>query len=168
MTKLDIERTELREFSASVLAGAARSLEFLRAIESTLTWLERLTGQLRADATFAEKVNANLDNIEGVIDPDDSLQTALEETQQSVEALYHLLIEKRQHGRDDQELTEEDGIEDAYTEAIAQSSDLHNAINTLRWNIGEHDIDAVPHEIRAENLISDQDELRAALKALVG
>ena len=145
MTKLDIERTELREFTAGVQADAARSLNLLRAIESTLAWLERLTGQLHTDAVFAERINAGLNKVVGILDLDDSIQDALETSQGAVNALYTLLIEKRQHGRNDHQLTDDDGIEEAYTEAIAQAADLHNAINTLRWNIGEHDIDAEPH-----------------------
>lgn len=144
MTRLDIERLELRNFTAGVSAETARNLEILRAIESTLAWLERLTGQLRADFEFADKVNANLAGIPGIIDPDDSIQQGLEKAQIAVEELYGLLISKRQSGRDDHRLMEEDGIEEAYTEAIAAAADLHNAINSLRWNIGEHDTDAEP------------------------
>ena len=165
MNKLDRERTELREFTAGVRADTARSLDLLRAIESTLTWLERLTGQLRTDAVFAEKVTHGLENIDGVIDPDDSLQAALEKAQQDVENLYSLLIEKRQAGRDDRELTEEDGIEAAYTEAIAQAADLHNAINTLRWAIGEHDIDAEPKRLSRTYTCDDLAALFADLDA---
>ena len=163
MNKLDIERTELREFTAGVRADAARSLELLRDIESTLTWLERLTGNLRNDAVFAEKMNAGLEKMAGVIDPDNSIQTALERTQEEVETLYNLLISKRQHGRDDHQLTEEDGIEDAYTEAIAQAADLHNAINKLRWNIGEHDIDTAPRQLSKEYSADDVDAMFDAM-----
>jgi len=166
VTRLDIERTELRNFSADVQAGTARRLDLLRAVESTLAWLERLTVQLNADTTFAEKIAADLDKIEGVLDPDDSLQADLTAAQQGVDVLYRVLIEKRQHGRNDHQLTEEDGIEDAYTEAIMAAANLHNAINTLRWNVAEHDIDATPHEIKDENLISDPNDLRASLLAL--
>lgn len=142
---LDIERTELREFTAGVHEGTARSLILLRDIESTLRWLERMTGQLKTDAVFAEKMSTDLVMLVGVLDPDDSIQASLQSAQQDVEALHTLLIEKRQHGRNDHQLTDDDGIEDAYTEAIVQAADLHNAINSLRWNIGEHDIDAEPH-----------------------
>lgn len=125
-------------------AETARSLEILRAIESTLAWLERLTGQFRADVAFANKANAGIDDIPGVIDPDNSIQHDLEIAQGSVDELHRLLIAKRQSGRDDHRLSADDGIEDAYTEAIASAADLNNAINSLRWNIGEHDLDAVP------------------------
>lgn len=168
MTRLDTERIELREFTAGVLADTARSLELLRAIESTLAWLQRLTGQLKADAIFAERTIAGLDTITDAIDPDDSIQLDLESAQVGIDELHQLLVAKRQSGRNDHRLTEDDGIEGAYTEAIEAAADLHNVINTLRWSIGEHDIDCTPHQIREENLISDPDEIRASLRALRG
>lgn len=165
MKSLNTERVELREFSASVKADATRSLVLLRDIESTLIWLERLTGQLRTDAKFADKVNLGLDLVSGIIDPDDDIQNGLQLAQNEVEDLYRVLIEKRQHGRDDTRLTEDDGIEDAYTEAIACAADLHNAINTLRWNIGEHDVDYSPRILgktyTADNIDQMFDDLLA-------
>lgn len=166
MTRLDIERAELREFTADVQAEAARNLELLRDIERTIASVARLTKHLKTDAEFAEKANASLSGINGVIDPDDSIQNALQESQDSVHSLYELLIEKRQSGRNDQRLCDDDGIEDVYTEAIAAAADLHNAINTLRWNIGEHDIDEGEHTTHPENLISDPEALKASLLAL--
>ncbi len=142
MTTLYRERRELKAFSASVSADAARSLDLLRDIEITLAWLIRLKEMLRADAAFAEAANDGLAAIPSTIDPDGAIQNDLEDAQHEVMALYEILIDKRQAGRNDRRLTEDDGIESAYTEAIAQAADLHNAINTLRWNIGEHDIDA--------------------------
>lgn len=147
MTRLDIERTELRAFTDGVRAEAARNLDLLRAIDTTLTWLDRLIGVLRADITFAEKINASLDTIHGVIDPDDTLHGLLEKAQSMVEQVYQELIAKRQSARDDLRLCEDDGIDASYTEAIAAAADLHNALNTLRWNIGEHDVDAEPQAL---------------------
>ena len=141
MLQADIGRAELREFTDGVLAGTSRSLEFLRAIESTLTWLGRLTAQLKVDADFAEVLTGTLPNLTGIIDPDGLIAKTMEEAQNGVDELYQLLIVKRQHGRNDHQLTDDDGIEDAYTEAIAQAADLHNNLNTLRWAISEHDID---------------------------
>lgn len=159
MNKLDTERTELREFTADVEAGAARNLVLLRDIEGTLAWLERLNGTLRADCGFTERVNEGLKLITGVIDPDGSIQNDIEQAQDKIEELYKLLICKRQHGRNDHQLTEEDGIEDAYTESIAQAADLQNSLNTLRWNIGEHDIDASPRQLSKEYAADDIDAM---------
>ena len=159
MTLLQVERAELLDFTAAVQADAIRSLDLLRAIENTLVWLERLTGQLRTDAAFAEKANAGLVALEGAIDPEQEIQNALEEAQHEVEELYNLLIDKRQHGRNDGQLTDEDGIEDAYTDAISQAADLHNAINSLRWSIGEHDIDALPENQQKSYSANDVDKM---------
>lgn len=159
MTLLQVERAELLDFTAAVQADATRSLDLLRAIENTLVWLERLTGQLRTDAAFAEKANAGLVALEGAIDPEQEIQNALEEAQHEVEELYNLLIDKRQHGRNDGQLTDEDGIEDAYTDAISQAADLHNAINSLRWSIGEHDIDALPENQQKSYSANDVDKM---------
>lgn len=159
MTTLTRERRELQAFSASVSADAARSLDLLRDIEITLAWLNRLTGMLRADAEFAESANADLGAICCTIDPDDAIQDDLERAQREVKALYEILIDKRHAGRSDRRITEDDGIEAAYTEAIAQAADLHNAINTLRWNIGEHDIDATTEPKGPIYAASDVDAL---------
>lgn len=167
MTRLDVERTELRDLIDGVRAETARSLDLLRAIESTLAWLERLTGTMSADAEYGEKVIAGLSDISGVIDTDGTICASLEEAQKGVEDLYNLLITKRQHARDDSQLTEDDGINGAYTEAIAAAADLHNIFNTLRWHIGEHDADASPRVTDATKVASTPDELDKIFDSLV-
>lgn len=159
MTRIDIERTELRDLAAAVRADAARNLGLLRDIENTLAWLERMTAQIHADVIFAEKANDTLGNIHDVIDPDDSLQDALEKAQHAIDELYNVLIAKRQSGRDDKRLTDDDGIEAAYTNAIAEAADLQNAINTLRWNIGEHDISLQQGEVSKPYDTNDVDRM---------
>ncbi|WP_154716819.1 hypothetical protein [Sterolibacterium denitrificans] len=166
MSRIEIERREIRGFSGSVAAEAARNLELLGAIESTLAWLTRLTSTLKVDIAFGTQLAEDIGNLTEVVDPDNSLEAAMLEAQQSVESLYDLLIAKREAGRRDRQLTEDDGIEAAYTEAIAAAADLHNLLNSLRWQIGEHDIDATPHEVREENLYSDPDALLDSLLSL--
>ncbi len=145
MTRLDIERTELRAFTAEVGDVAARSLTLLRDIEHTLNWLGHRTRMFDTLTAFADQVNNELDRIDGVIDADGALTPAMEEAQGDIEEVYRALIAKRQSARDDRRLCEDDGVEAAYTETIAAAADLHNSINRLRWNIGEHDVDAAPH-----------------------
>ncbi|MEI2699540.1 MAG: hypothetical protein V9E94_14840 [Microthrixaceae bacterium] len=139
--------------------SAARSLDLLRAIESTLDGLDHLADRLHADTAFAEKAFAGLDRAGGAIDADEKLQGALEFAQGKVAELHHVLVGKRQHARDDCQLREEDGIEAAYCRAIAAAADLHNAINALRWNIGEHDIDAQPAGLSKRYSVAEIDNL---------
>lgn len=167
MTRLDIERTELRSFAADVGASAARSLDLLINIEHTLTWLEHQTRIFQAHTGFAEKMNDQLDQIAGVIDANDKLAGAMEATQGLVEQVYQMLVAKRQAGRDDSRLTEDDGIEAAYTDAIVAAADLHNALNRLRWNVGEHDIDAVPHVSDPHMVASTPEEIERILNEII-
>lgn len=166
MTRLDIERTELRAFTAEVGDMAVRSLHLLSDIEHTLNWLEHRTRLFETLTEFADKVNDQLYKIVGVIDADGTLLSAMEDAQQAIEEVYRALIDKRQSGRDDARLTEDDGIEAAYTEAIAAAADLHNAINRLRWNIGEHDVDAQPRVTDSNLVFTDPDKLEAYLRSL--
>lgn len=164
MTKLDIERSELCAFSADVRADAARSLHLLRDIEHTLSWLYRLTAQLRADADFAKRGIEVVRSFVTTIDVEDALCERLEEAQAGVKELFELLIDKRQAGRDDSKLTEEDGIEGAYTDAIGAAADLNDNLNALRWEIMEHDVDmGSPHEGK---VLRTPEEVEAFLSTL--
>lgn len=144
MSQPHIERREIHDFSLSIEAEAARNLNLLNAIESTLAWLTRLTAQLKADISFGESLSTELAAQGDPIDLDGALADHLHAAQQGMEALYDVLLHKRQAGRDDHHLSPDDGIEEAYTEAIAAAADLHNLLNALRWAMGEHDIDAAP------------------------
>lgn len=141
MTRLSKLHPDLRSFGREVAAESERSIDLLRDIESTLSQLNRLAGQLHADAVYAEKSIEAIKNIKAIIDPDDSISELLEKAQNCTGSLYNELVSRRQAGRNDSRLTELDGIEEAYTEAIEATADLHNLLNTLRWAVNEHDAD---------------------------
>ena len=166
MIHKDSRRTELCEFTVGVKADAARSLELLHAIESTLAWLNKLSKTLNANTSFALEANDNLDKIWCLIDEDEKLANEMESAQVMVEELYQELLAKRQHAINDHNLTDEDGIADAYTEAVAAAADLHNAINTLRWNIAEHDVDVSKSCDGPGPVITSREELKEYLAAL--
>jgi len=77
-----------------------------------------------------------------ILDPDLSTEGALLETERAIAALHGRLIVKRAAALRFPELSSEDGVGDAYDEAIAQVADLHNAIDRLRAALGEHDAEA--------------------------
>jgi hypothetical protein len=116
----------------------------LRAIDGTIAWLDHLSSQIQADATFAEKITEEIMTLPSQIDEKGDLLETFDKAQTSVRGLYMTLIDKRRAAREDLRLTEEDGIELAYDEAIAASADLHNNLNALRWAIAEHDADFSP------------------------
>lgn len=128
-------------FVREVNTEGIRSIHFLKAIDITISRVNRLTAQLHADAEYAEKLMKDIDGITGQIDPENTIASKLEKAQSKVRSVYEELIQRRESGRSDTRLSEEDGIEIAYTEAIAAAADLQNNLNDLRWHLLEHDAD---------------------------
>lgn len=163
MTRLESQRAKIRAFGQEIVAESARSLELLRAIDDTLDWLKKLTSGFEADSVFAleglERIHATSSTDEQ-IDPEGSLVILLEQAQDSLKGLDEILIHKRQRGRDDPRLTEDDGIEAAYCDAIAACAELRNAVDALRWALLEHDASAAEH---LEGFVADTPEGVAAM-----
>jgi hypothetical protein len=147
---------------------ANKSISLLRAIDQTVDWLKLLQDRATADSSFAAKMVGVAKNCERVkpFDADGTLCSQLLDAEQSLERLHELLVSKRLAGESavDLEGEHKDTIVDAYTEAIASISDVHNSIATLRWAIGEHDADLEP--LPTEPPISSPKELEAFFKAL--
>lgn len=145
-------------FAQEVNTESARSIELLKVIDITISRLNRFTAQLHSDAEYAEKLMQWVDHATAEIDPDNTIAQKLEETQSVVRSVYDQLIQCRKSGRCDTRLSVEDGIESAYTDAIAAAADLQNNLNDLRWHILEHDADFSPTSTafrRAEDLIKN-------------
>lgn len=136
-----VQNIELNRFSEDINDSSIRSINLLNAIEFTITSLTRLTGHLKADSLFAFEILKFINEFDAVIDEDDVITTKLEQAQESVLNLYNALRSKREFANEDHRLNADDGIEDAFTEAISASADLQNNINELRWHILEHDAD---------------------------
>ena len=144
MNQINKSHFSLSAFGREIEAESARSLDLLRDIDATISSLNRLTAQLNSDLKFSENAINSIDSLDAIIDQDNNISSQLEKAQSSINSLYDVLISKREAGRNDDRLTDDDGIEDAYNEAIAAAADLHNSLNTLRWAIGEHDADMSP------------------------
>lgn len=144
MTRLDKSRNDLLGFCHEAASESVRSLDLLRSIDNTLSFLNRLAAQLRADASYAEKGIAIVKALPVECDPDNTLLESIDKVQSATGDLYHELVNRRNTATGDSRLTEDDGIEDAYAEAITAAADLHNSLNSLRWAIGEHDADLSP------------------------
>lgn len=144
MNQINKSHFSLSAFGREIEAESARSLDLLRDIDATISSLNRLTAQLNSDLKFSENAINSIDSLDAIIDQDNNISSQLEKAQSSINSLYDVLISQRESGRNDDRLTDDDGIEDAYNEAIVAAADLHNSLNTLRWAIGEHDADMSP------------------------
>lgn len=131
-------------FCHEVASESARSLDLLRSIDNTLSFLNRLAAQLRADTSHTEKVIAIVKALPVEYDPDNTILESINKVQSATGDLYDELVNRRNAVKGDPRLTDDDGLEEVYTEAIAAAADLHNSLNSLRWVIGEHDADLSP------------------------
>lgn len=155
-----------REFSADVRVDAARSLELLRAIDSTVDWLSRVRAKLDIDIVFARATVDRVNALSPVATLDDEGVTcaALEEGQEMIRELHDLFVAKRKSARRDPNLREDDGVVEAYDAAVDSAADLHDALETLRQCILEHDADCSRATCRTY-AASDLSQMFADLRA---
>lgn len=167
MSEIEVGRQRLERFASSVSqAATARSLDLLADIRSTIESMELTSGVLRAFEAFAVKACAKLAGAGCPLDPNGVLDAVLEKASSEVHELYNSLIARRESARRDDRLKEEDGIEDAFTDAIAASADLHNAIEELRFLVAENDVDCEEHKADESKVFSDPVALRDYLLTL--
>lgn len=143
---------------------SARSLNLLRDIESTIEALQYDQRLCEPLYTIAAACNDQLRARQGVreLDPTGEIEATMLRAQGAAKALYDELIRRRQAALTDHRVRDEDGLVDEFTRTIACVADLHNAINALRWALGEHDADLSPVSRTA---VESVDELLSHLES---
>lgn len=126
---------------AIVQAEAARSLQLLQAIESTLSTVKRDNRLLSAMVENFEEFHdlllaANLDTL---IDPSGVVCSNLESASDIAASMYANVAERHQSACNDFRLTSDDGVADAYAEYVETVKALHDQIEILREWIATHD-----------------------------
>lgn len=131
----------IERYSLDIVSRSARDLTLIKAIEQTLDALRYNKTRFEADASFALDFAERIKNIKPtvVLDESGKLDDAILRAQDSVKSTYLAYIEKRTYASEDRSLEAEDGIPEAFTETIAASAELYNALSDLRWTISEHD-----------------------------
>lgn len=151
----------LSDIGEDVLAGVGRrNLELLRKIEVTIDGLCYDQTFFGGIAQFARKLEEYLRAATLIkpIDEDGKGEESLLRAQAETKKYYDALIRRRESARRDPAVTEEDGLVDAFTSTIAVVAELHNAVNDLRWAVGEHDANFSP---RAQDCIATSPEALA-------
>lgn len=133
----------LDRFSNDVVSDARRTLQLLRDIETTIEALCYDRARFEGPARFAHEAAERIKAAKRLkpLDPDGKAEEKLLRAQEIMRDLYDKLVEKRRHARQDDRLTDEDGVVEEFTRTIAVVADLHNGLNELRWAIGEYDAD---------------------------
>jgi len=132
----------VRMFCSDVNSTSATSLNMLRKIEEVVTWLSSLQRQAEGEISLAENfITAVRDCTVKVIDPDDSIQDAIIESESTLQSCAELLSLKRGSAVEDQQLNGEyeDTIVSEYDSTVEAYISLHNMMSDLRWAILEHD-----------------------------
>ena len=142
---------EIEAFGLDVIESSGRSLDLLRGIESTIKTLNWLAKKVNADCEFAvvsiQHINMQDTRVVDVQKTEKAIEV-LERAQTGVQKLHDELVEKRGHAAEDKDLHPDDGVVEAFSEAIAATADLHNNLNTLRWVIAESAVDSEPKETK--------------------
>lgn len=128
---------EIGTYGGFVASGAQRSLALLNAIEQTVFAVSTICSEMRGFRTVIDQINRSFPSISGKIE-ESLLMADLGKTQESLASLHTGLNRGHNSARRDPALTEQDGVESTFAEAIAHVDGLHEDIETLRWNIMQH------------------------------
>lgn len=142
--------------------GAARSLELLRAIDSTVTAMGTIAEQARSFTAVVHDMAAAVPRLEFPI-PEDEIIPAYVALQDDLVKLHGEFRARCACAERDSELRPDDGVGDAYRAAMAAINGFHDALETFRWLILEHNADLDPAK---GPVMTDADEIERFLAAL--
>jgi len=143
-------------------AGAARSLELLRAIDGVLIALSTITEQNRSFVHVVKEMSEGLTEL-GLPIPEESIIPEYERLQDELSTIHAELRALCNKCESSTAVRNEDGIRDAFNSACDAINELHASLETFRWLILEHnaDLDAVGTET-----LTSEDEIKRYLAAL--
>lgn len=132
-----------------VAEQTARSLELLRAIETTVQVNQMLTeafeqNNARLSAAIAEICSRQADQPQEPIDADSTIRASIEQTLDTTNSIVSRLKGARLSAVEDGDLCHEDGVVESFDLLINALVDAHEALNELNWAIMEHDADRSP------------------------
>ncbi|MFV3368438.1 hypothetical protein ACNFH5_09675 [Pseudomonas sp. NY15435] len=156
-----ISRSQRMERMSEYLnCETARSLELLRQIDGTVEALVLLRRQMDAlSEAFGSLLSRFNNNPPTGPIPEDVVVPTLEESQDSLRKMHAELARRSACAKADTVLTLDDGVVDAYEQAIDAVISLNQVIEQTRWALLEHNADSEgshePHVLRSDEEIED-------------
>jgi hypothetical protein len=155
-----------------LLGGAirksARSLHVLRAIDETISALG--FHKRRADNYLTEAQRAydviNSPNFKQVFANEDRICHALEAAQDSTAVVIAEYEVKLKAARCDKALAHDDGVCEAFEEALESFVALNNLLEDLRWAVMEHSADMENHVVNEAKLCRTSSDIDAMLASI--
>lgn len=139
---------------------AARNLELLAAIESTLDALAGDTDLIAAITNGYVEIKDRLAGFQGEVDPDGRIAQLLEKAADTCSRIYRDAQQRHTAASTDKALRAEDGVADAYSSFMAALNQMHDAVDDLKEWIGLHDALLQPS---SDAVYATTDELFEAL-----
>lgn len=153
--------TEIAEYTAWA-SSATRDLELLRAIDQTVTALCTVHDLMDSIHRSSAKLLERLPNATKAI-PEGEIVPGLEALLDDIATAHRHFVEKKASADCAEELDPEDGVSDAYEQALSSMSDAHAALDDLRWGILNHNALLEPASGQA---MSDPSEIEKFLLSL--
>ena len=127
---------DLRVFGEFITEDSARSLDLLRKIEATVLAMETIRSTMTGFDVVVCKFNESLSSRTDTVD--ESGLEAMEQAQNAIEKLHSVMAKKLEAAKNDKALRKNDPVCPAYRQAMGVICELHENIETLRWNIMQH------------------------------
>lgn len=149
------QNSRMESMSDYFLGETVRSLDLLRKIDGTVDSLVLMRRQMDA---FSEAVDGLLKTVlqasKGIFSEDEIIPP-LEQSQDALKRIHERLCGGQFSARRTPELCPEDGVDDAYGQAILAVEAFSAKIETLRWSILEHNADV---EGKSQELLLSTDD----------
>ncbi len=159
MTMLQIRK--LKAFGNQIYAEATRDLNLLRNIENTLDALDVHCERLRQANQAADHFIKLLKESDSpLMSGDVDLLRLFESGRDSLGAAYDVWGNKHVCAINAPELSDEDGVVEAYALLLTEVAALHDKLNTLCWIIREQEAD---QDVKLSGEFSSADDLFAAM-----
>lgn len=135
------QMTRMERMSDYLRGEAVRSLDLLRAIDGTIESLVLLRRQMNA---FSETVESHIKSVLAetkVVFEEDAIIPTLEQSQDILRSIHDGLQGQLKSAKNSTQLHSDDGVDDAYAQAIEAVIGYNATIERLRWSILEHNAD---------------------------
>lgn len=153
---------DIRAYGAFMSEGAARSLALLQAIDNVVTAMGTITEQTRSFTVVVRDMSAGIPNLALAI-PEDDIIPAYEALEDDLVELHGTFREHCQRAERSSALRDDDGVCEAYRSTMAAIHELHDALETFRWLILEHNAELDPAKGQVMTDVSEIERYLAAL-----
>lgn len=133
-------RNSILFLSESAGGEAQRTIALLNDIEATVDALNGFSKHLTIDLDTGIRFLSLVLSCEFPIDPQGKVRASIEKSQSTLAHLYRALGKNKVSAENDNRICEDDGVVDAFAQAMETVTALYDTMEDLRSTILEHDL----------------------------